>query len=139
MTTGRLTLLVVLVVLLLLSLGNSLALYVDWLWFGEVGYQSVFTTLLSSQVLVGGAFGAGFFLVFFANVYLAGRHQPTRYWGTVDSLVLLQLAAPLRDRPARVVEDADGWTLRTHNGALAVHHENTVVIRHGRPLVLTAA
>ena len=79
MTTGRLTLLVVLFVLLLLSLGNSLALYVDWLWFEEVGYQSVFTTLLSSQILVGGAFGAVFFLVFFTNVYLAGRHQPTRY------------------------------------------------------------
>jgi methionyl aminopeptidase len=40
---------------------------------------------------------------------------------------------------ARVVQEADGWTLRTHNGSLAVHHENTIVIRHGAPLVLTAA
>ena len=103
MTAGRLTLLFVLLVLLLLSTGNSLALYVDWLWFSEVGYQSVFTTLLSAQVLVGGTFGAVFFLVFFANVYLAGRHQPTRYWGTADSLVLLQLAAPLRNRPAQTI------------------------------------
>jgi methionyl aminopeptidase len=41
--------------------------------------------------------------------------------------------------PARVVEEADGWTLRTHNRVLAAHHEHTVVVRHGAPLVLTAA
>ena len=41
--------------------------------------------------------------------------------------------------PARVVEESDGWTLRTHNRALAAHHEHTIVIRRGAPLVLTAA
>lgn len=41
--------------------------------------------------------------------------------------------------PARAVTAADGWTLRTHNRALAVHHEHTIVIRRGAPLVLTAA
>ncbi|HKO15239.1 MAG TPA: M24 family metallopeptidase, partial [Gemmatimonadaceae bacterium] len=39
--------------------------------------------------------------------------------------------------PARVVEESDGWTLRTHNRCLAVHHEHTVVIRAGEPLVVT--
>jgi uncharacterized membrane protein (UPF0182 family) len=43
---GRLVLVFVLLVALLISLSNSLALYVDWLWFGEVGYQVVFTTIL---------------------------------------------------------------------------------------------
>lgn len=41
--------------------------------------------------------------------------------------------------PARVVEAADGWTLRTHNRALAAHHEHTIVVQRGEPLVLTAA
>ena len=41
--------------------------------------------------------------------------------------------------PARVVEESDGWTLRTHNRALAAHHEHTILIRRGTPLVLTAA
>jgi methionyl aminopeptidase len=40
--------------------------------------------------------------------------------------------------PARCVEESDGWTIRTHNRALAVHEEHTVVITAGRPLVLTA-
>jgi len=37
-----------------------------------------------------------------------------------------------------VVEDRDGWTLRTQNGAPAAHHEHTIVIRNGAPLVITA-
>lgn len=41
--------------------------------------------------------------------------------------------------PARAVQMRDGWTIRTSNGALAAHEEHTIVIRHGGPLVLTAA
>ena len=33
----------------------------------------------------------------------------------------------------------DGWTVVTSDGSLAVHHENTIVVRDGAPLVLTAA
>ena len=53
--------------------------------------------------------------------------------------LVLALEPMLADAPARVVEEADGWTLRTHNRVLAVHHEHTIVIRRGAPLVLTAA
>jgi methionyl aminopeptidase len=35
--------------------------------------------------------------------------------------------------------DADGWTVRTRDGALAAHYEHTVVITRGRPILLTAA
>jgi methionyl aminopeptidase len=40
---------------------------------------------------------------------------------------------------ARVVQERDGWTLRTHDRSLAAHHEHTIMIRRGKPLVLTAA
>ena len=33
---------------------------------------------------------------------------------------------------------ADGWTVKTADGALAAHAEHTVVITDGQPLVLTA-
>jgi methionyl aminopeptidase len=39
----------------------------------------------------------------------------------------------------RVVEDADGWTIRTADGSMAAHYEDTVVITRGEPLLLTAA
>jgi methionyl aminopeptidase len=41
-------------------------------------------------------------------------------------------------RACRVVEEADGWTLRTHNGSLAAHYEHTIVVREGEPLLVTA-
>lgn len=40
---------------------------------------------------------------------------------------------------AHVVEDDDGWTLRTRDGSLSAHYEHTLVITRGEPIVLTAA
>jgi methionyl aminopeptidase len=37
----------------------------------------------------------------------------------------------------RIVEDADGWTLRTKNGAFAAHYEHTVLITADGPQLLT--
>lgn len=39
----------------------------------------------------------------------------------------------------RYTQAGDGWTIRTRDGSLAAHHEDTLVITNGRPLVLTAA
>lgn len=41
--------------------------------------------------------------------------------------------------PAKIRQDADGWTLRTHDGSLAAHYEHTIVITNGPPIILTAA
>lgn len=66
-------------------------------------------------------------------------------WRDPDATVRLEegmviaLEPMLAARPARLREDADGWTLRTHNGALAVHREHTLMVRRGAPLILTAA
>jgi methionyl aminopeptidase len=38
---------------------------------------------------------------------------------------------------ARAVQDPDGWTLRTRDGSLSAHHEHTLVITRGAPIVLT--
>lgn len=35
-------------------------------------------------------------------------------------------------------EDEDGWTIRTTDGALAAHYEQTLVVMKGRPMLLTA-
>jgi methionyl aminopeptidase len=43
------------------------------------------------------------------------------------------------ERSARMVSDADGWTVRTRDGGYTAHYEHTVVITRGRPLLLTAA
>ena len=38
---------------------------------------------------------------------------------------------------SRPVQARDGWTLRTADRSLAAHHEDTIVITRGRPVVLT--
>jgi methionyl aminopeptidase len=38
-----------------------------------------------------------------------------------------------------VVEGSDGWTLRTNDGSLVAQFEHTMVVTHGKPMVLTAA
>jgi uncharacterized membrane protein (UPF0182 family) len=68
---------IALAVVLLLLIGPRLIdTYVDWLWFGELGYRSVFTTtlvtrlvvFLTAALLIGG--------VVFAGLALAYRNRP---------------------------------------------------------------
>ena len=56
-----------------LSLGQSIAFYTDWLWFQEVGYAAVFTTTVGVKLLLALLSGGLFFLVVYANVKFAAR------------------------------------------------------------------
>jgi methionyl aminopeptidase len=44
----------------------------------------------------------------------------------------------IAERPCRVVESDDGWTLRTSNACIAAHYEHTLIITHGAPDIVTA-
>lgn len=62
---------------LLLLFGNQLLGFtVDWLWFGEVGQQRVFWTILATRAQLGVLFGVAFFLLAYLNVWLARRQSP---------------------------------------------------------------
>lgn len=39
----------------------------------------------------------------------------------------------------KCVDAGDGWTVRTRDGSLAAHHEHTLVVTGGEPILLTAA
>ena len=45
----------------------------DWFWFQEVGYQSVFFTTIFAKLKTALLFGAGFFIIFFTNLFIAIR------------------------------------------------------------------
>ncbi len=68
---------VALVVALIAVSGKVLSFYVDWLWFGEVGFRSVFWTRFWWQILVGVAAFAIFFVIVEINVELARRLAPS--------------------------------------------------------------
>jgi methionyl aminopeptidase len=48
--------------------------------------------------------------------------------GVLHEGLVIALEPIVSERPARVVEEVDGWTLRTHNRTLAAHYEHTIVI-----------
>jgi uncharacterized membrane protein (UPF0182 family) len=67
---------VVLLVVVLSVLGSLVRMYVDWLWFGEVGYRQVFTTGLRTRLLLFFVFGVLMALVIALNLFLAYRFRP---------------------------------------------------------------
>src|SRR3984957_7055876 len=50
--------------------------YVDWLWFGELGYRSVFTTVLMTRLIVFVVIGLLVGGIVFASMAMAYRTRP---------------------------------------------------------------
>ncbi len=63
-------------VALLLFGGRLVDTYVDWLWFGELGYRSVFTTVLFTKMIVFVVSAVLMGVVVFAALALAYRTRP---------------------------------------------------------------
>lgn len=65
------------ILLLVIIFGGVLSrFYVNWLWFGEVGYRSVFWTQFYSKILLGVVSGALFFAIVYANLWAARKYSP---------------------------------------------------------------
>lgn len=62
--------------LLIIFGGALVSIYTDWLWFKDLGYQTVFTTRLLTQLEVGLAFGILFFAIIYGNLWYARRIAP---------------------------------------------------------------
>jgi methionyl aminopeptidase len=66
------------------------------------------------------------------------RYDPFQRDVLTEGLVLT-IEPMISAGSARVVQDADGWTLRTVDHSLSAHYEHTLVITRGAPIVLTDA
>ena len=74
---SRILIAIALAVIVLLLVGPRLIdSYVDWLWFGELGYRSVFTTVLMTRMVVFLVVGAVVAGIVFAGLALAYRVRP---------------------------------------------------------------
>ncbi len=62
-----------LALLLFMILTKMVYLFTDWLWFLEVGYQTVFKVILTAKITTGAIFGVGFFLILYASSAIAIR------------------------------------------------------------------
>ena len=61
---------------LLSVLGSLVRVYTDWLWFGEVHYRSVYSTILWTRVVLFVLVGLVMAAIIGANVFLAYRMRP---------------------------------------------------------------
>ena len=66
------------------------------------------------------------------------RYDPWQSDVLTEGLVLT-IEPMISTGSARVIQCPDGWTLRTADGGLSAHHEQTLVITRGEPIVLTGA
>src|ERR1700747_160197 len=74
---SRILILIALGVIVLLLAGPRLIdAYVDWLWFGELGYRSVFTTVLVTRIVVFFVAGVLVGAIVYAGLALPYRTRP---------------------------------------------------------------
>lgn len=59
--------------------------------------------------------------------------------GRVVEGLVITVEPALAMGSGEAVEDSDGWTVRTMDRSLSAHHEETIVVTRGGPVVLTAA
>ncbi len=64
------------VVLAIAALAVYFALYVDWLWYGEVHLRNVFWTTFWWRIITGMGFGVVFFVILYGNIEIARRLSP---------------------------------------------------------------
>jgi methionyl aminopeptidase len=58
--------------------------------------------------------------------------------GRLTDGLVIALEPIISERRTGLVEDDDGWTIRTATGCLAAHYEHTIVILGGHAEILTA-
>jgi methionyl aminopeptidase len=51
--------------------------------------------------------------------------------------LVLTVEPLISERRTGIVQDRDGWTLRTRNGCLAAHYEHTLIVTNGEPIIVT--
>lgn len=67
------------------SLGRQLInLYTEWLWFGGVGFQTVFIKILNSKIWLGIIGGGVFFFITIINPFLAKLFSPKRRFLVIE-------------------------------------------------------
>ncbi len=80
----------ILILLLLVGLSvtnSAVNLWVDWLWFEELGYPILFTKSLITRILMIAAFGLPLFIVIYSNSLLARRFARQETYFHTDQII----------------------------------------------------
>ncbi len=100
MTAKRIILVVgAIIVLVLFLLGRFSNLLVDWLWFSELGYESVYFRLLGLKLILGAAGGAFALLYLGGNLHIAMRRGLAREVKKEEGFVADLIGSETRIKP----------------------------------------
>ncbi|MFW6116937.1 MAG: UPF0182 family protein, partial [bacterium] len=72
--------LIVVAVILFLVIAGSVAktIYTEWLWFGTLGFESVYTTIITTRIWLFAVGAVLFAAIFVGNIFVASRLSPKR-------------------------------------------------------------
>ena len=104
----------------------------------EIGRAVERTVRAEGFTVIRGLAGHGIGRAIHEPPSVPNRFDPWQEDVLTDGLVLTIEPIICAGRAA-VTQDDDGWTLRTRDGSLAAHHEHTLIVTSGRPVLLTAA
>ncbi len=99
----RLWIIPILLFVALLTSGNLIRLYIDWLWFNEIGQTSVFLIGLTTQFKLGIGFGLAFFAILYANLAWADRYRTAAQWHRTQEWLDLPFRSRLDPRVAKLL------------------------------------
>src|SRR5271170_7302861 len=81
-------------------LTNGVNMLVDWLWFNQEGYRSIYLTIIKAQINLSGIAGMGFIIVAGLNLLLAHtlahRQAPRVYAEYIEFAPLERFGALFR-------------------------------------------
>jgi hypothetical protein len=87
---GGVILLILIVVVMFFR--QAIGLYVDWLWFQDVGYGQLFATILTYKTLLGAISGGLFALLIYVNIKIASSVSAGFRYAGADNII--ELPAP---------------------------------------------
>ncbi|MFQ3548156.1 MAG: UPF0182 family protein, partial [Armatimonadota bacterium] len=85
--------LMAIIALILLFGGAAVKLYTDWLWFLDLGYRKVFTTVFFTKMQLGITSAVLFFAIIYGNLWYARKISPAPRESSIEMQLLEKLGS----------------------------------------------
>ena len=84
--------LIFIAIIFFLSISKIISLYTDYFWFSSLGFSSIFTTILTSKILLFLGAALAFFIFAGINLWVASMLQKSRWQFKIVILAILGLS-----------------------------------------------
>lgn len=129
---SKLTVSVMGTVIVLMIVGvSSVGLYVDWLWFGEVGFRDIFASVLRTRIMLFLVFGLIIALSIAANMVVAYLLRPPFRPMSLEQQNLERYRIVIEPRKKVIVAGVFGLALVSAGSSAQVHWQTWMLWRNG--------